>query len=69
MGKQEAAGLYKKSFDLFLQAGNHLLSHVVSNIVSSAAYVLTIVFGMWTGVSPNRIATRNREHLVRFFRT
>ena len=42
----------------FLQkSGSHLLSHIVSNIVSSAAQVLTIVFGMRTGVSPERIAT------------
>ena len=41
------------------QSGSHLLSHTVSSIVSSAAQVLTIVFGMGTGVSPKRIATRN----------
>ena len=39
--------------------GGHLLSHAVSNIVPSAAQVLTIVFGMGTGVSPERIATGN----------
>ena len=39
--------------------GAHLLSHTVSSIVSSAARVLTIVFGMGTGVSPGRIATGN----------
>ena len=38
-------------------AGNHLLSHTVSSAVPSAAYVLTIVFGMGTGVSHKRIAT------------
>ena len=38
-------------------SGSHLLSHVVSNIVPSAARVLTVVFGMGTGVSPGRIAT------------
>ena len=37
--------------------GSHLLSHAVSSIVPSAAQVLTIVFGMGTGVSPGRIAT------------
>ena len=42
----------------FFKSGSHLLSHAVSSIVSSAASVLTIVFGMWTGVSPKRIATR-----------
>ena len=41
-----------------LKSGSHLLSHTVSSIVSSAAYVLTIVFGMRTGVSHKRIATR-----------
>ena len=38
-------------------AGSHLLSHAVSSVVSSAAYVLTIVFGMGTGVSHKRITT------------
>ena len=37
--------------------GGHLLSHTVSGIVPSAAQVLTIVFGMGTGVPPERIAT------------
>ena len=39
------------------QSGSHLLSHTVSSIVSSAAWGLTIVFGMGTGVSPRCIAT------------
>ena len=43
----------------FKCSGSHLLSHIVSNIVPSAAWVLTIVFGMGTGVTPKRIATRN----------
>ena len=38
-------------------SGNLLLSHIVSNIVPSAARVLTIVFGMRTGVSLWRIVT------------
>ena len=42
----------------FKGPGSHLLSHAVSSIVPSAAQVLTIVFGMGTGVSPERIATR-----------
>ena len=42
-----------------IYSGSHLLFHAVSNIVSSAAKVLTIVFGMCTGVSPLRITTRN----------
>ena len=37
--------------------GSHLLSHTVSSIVPSAVWVLTVVFGMETGVSPRRIAT------------
>ena len=42
-----------------MESGSHLLSHAVSSIVPSAAYVLTVVFGMGTGVSHKRIATRN----------
>ena len=41
------------------KSGTRLLSHTVSSIVPSAALVLTIVFGMGTGVSPGRIGTRN----------
>ena len=44
---------------LFFWSGGHLLSHIVSNAVPSAVWVLTVVFGMGTGVSPKRIATRN----------
>jgi hypothetical protein len=44
---------------VFFCTGSHLLSHTVTSIVSSAAFVLTIVFGMWTGVSQKRIATRS----------
>ena len=40
-----------------LRAGSHLLSHTVSSAVPSAAYVLTVVFGMGTGVSHKRITT------------
>ena len=46
---------YKPIF--FFCFGGHLLSHTVSSAVPSAAQVLTIVFGMGTGVSPKRIAT------------
>ena len=45
--------------ELFFKSGGHLFSHIVSNIVPSAAYVLTVVFGMGTGVSHKRITTRN----------
>ena len=40
-------------------SGTHLLSHAVSSIVPSAACVLTVVFGMGTGVSHKRIGTGN----------
>ena len=52
-------------YQIFYKSGSHLLSHAVSNIVPSADQVLTIVFGMWTGVTPDRIATRSIEHLMR----
>ena len=42
----------------FFSFGGHLLSHTVSSAVPSADWVLTVVFGMGTGVSPNRIGTR-----------
>ena len=38
-------------------AGGRLSFHTVSGIVFSAARVLTVVFGMGTGVFPGRIAT------------
>ena len=51
--------MYTKPFGLFLkESGSHLLSHAVPSIVPSAAYALTVVFGMGTGVSRKRIATR-----------
>ena len=43
----------------FFWFGGHLLSHTVSSAVPSAVQVLTIVFGMGTGVTPERIATKN----------
>ena len=48
--------------------GGHLLSHTVSSAVPSAVQVLTIVFGMGTGVTPGRIATKRLEFLARSFR-
>ena len=42
----------------FFEPGTHLSSHAVSSIVFSAAHVLTVVFGMGTGVSHGRIGTR-----------
>ena len=47
---------------LFYNAGSRLLSHAVPGIVSSAACVLTIVFGMGTGVPRRRIATSFLRH-------
>ena len=38
--------------------GIHLSSHAVTRIVLSAVKVLTVVFGMGTGVTPSRIDTR-----------
>ena len=39
-------------------SGSRLLSHAVSSIVPSAARIFTVVFGMGTGVTSARIATR-----------
>ena len=49
---------------LFYKSGTHLLSHIVSNIVPSAAYALTVVFGMGTGVSHMRIGTGSFLNLL-----
>ena len=43
-------------------SGGHLLSRTVSSEVPSAVWVLTVVFGMGTGVSPIRIAARSLSH-------
>ena len=51
----------------FLWSGAHLLSHIVSNTVPSAAQVLTVVFGMGTGVSPKRIDTGNIGYRLSYF--
>ena len=42
---------------VFYGTGGHLLSRTVSSEVPSAACVLTVVFGMGTGVARTRIAT------------
>ena len=55
---QDTHFLWLSSSLLNFLSGSHLLSHTVSSIVSSAAYVLTFVFGMRTGVPHKRIATR-----------
>ena len=49
--------IYESLSAVLSKPGSHLLSHAVSSIVSSAGWVLTIVFGMGTGVAPKRIAT------------
>ena len=42
-----------------MNSGNHLLSQAAAHQVPSTAQVLTVVFGMGTGVSPERIITGN----------
>ena len=42
-----------------LDSGDHLLSQAASHQVPSTAQVLTVVFGMETGVSPERIITED----------
>ena len=39
-------------------SGSRLLSHAVSSIVPSAARIFTVVFGLGTGVTSARLATR-----------
>ena len=46
-----------KPIYFFFGSGSHLSSHTVASIVLSAVLVLTVVFGMGTGVTPKRIAT------------
>ena len=55
--KPRSSALIFICFLFFFCSGSRLLSHAVPSIVSSAARVLTIVFGMGTGVPPGRIAT------------
>ena len=47
------------SLIVLLESGSHLSSRAVSRQVLSAVCGLTVVFGMGTGVSHNRIATGN----------
>ena len=58
-GKNQFYLMYYFSFFRF---GGHLLSRTVSSEVPSAACVLTIVFGMGTGVTPKRIATKKSRY-------
>ena len=59
---------YPNQVSFSFKFGGHLLSHTVSSAVPSAVWVLTIVFGMGTGVAPRRIATKNLRFLARYFR-
>ena len=64
--------LYRNLCKLFthkeiFKGGIHLLSRAVSSKVPSAVYVLTIVFGMGTGVSHKRIDTTDCDHLASCF--
>ena len=51
--------LSQLSYTPIYNAGTRLPSRTVSSTVLSAAQVLTIVFGMGTGVTPARIGTSN----------
>ena len=42
-----------------MNSGNHLLSQAAARQVPSTVQVLTVVFGMGTGVSLERIVTEN----------
>ena len=50
--------LLYRSYNIYKMSGTHLCSHAVTSVVFSADQVLTIVFGMGTGVTPDRIDTR-----------
>ena len=56
-------------FAFIIDSGSHLLSRAVSSQVSSAACVLTVVFGMGTGVSHRRITTGNLTSAFSTFKT
>ena len=43
--------------NLYKKSGILLCSHIVTNVVFSAGHVLTVVFGMGTGVTHDRIDT------------
>ena len=59
--------LYHWAIEDYFYSGSHLLSRAVPRQVSSAVYVLTIVFGMGTGVSHKRIATANFYIQFKYF--
>ena len=52
-----------------IDSGDHLLSQAASHQVPSTAQVLTVVFGMGTGVSPERIITGNILLKIYTFKT
>ena len=54
----------KNFFNILKMSGSRLLSHIVSNIVPSAARIFTVVFGMGTGVASARIATRQSYQMI-----
>ena len=43
--------------EIYKKSGILLCSHIVTNVVFSAGHVLTVVFGMGTGVTHDRIDT------------
>ena len=48
---------FSDHFLIYKKSGILLCSHVVTNVVFSAGHVLTVVFGMGTGVTHDRIDT------------
>ena len=54
---------FQKKYVFIRKIGSHLLSQAVTSQVSSAVQGLTIVFGMGTGVSQGRIATKKCVNL------
>ena len=63
VGARSISSAFPPAF-FFWGSGSRLLSHTVSSAVPSAVYGLTFVFGMGTGVSHRRIATRNFRYLL-----
>ena len=56
-------GVFHSTVYLLKMSGGHLCSHIVTNVVFSAGQVLTVVFGMGTGVAPDRIVTSQNQLL------
>ena len=53
--------------NLYKKSGILLCSHIVTNVVFSADHVLTVVFGMGTGVTHDRIDTGQIILFLMFF--